>query len=204
MRNNIMLNLALTLAAGLLATGCATNLQHGTLNTPLGANKGPLGVIDHAQDMKNRIGWGTFTVFAIPVAPVTVNGVADKELMNQIKDAVAQAGYDVKMVDGPASAGSLPVLSCKVEKFSFRNYTWLFPAVFNWGTIKLDVAVTAPDGKVLWSKTYTGKGNGFYDFDTPVNNALTGILNELSADLSNADFKSAANVTAGFDHLSRR
>jgi hypothetical protein len=193
MKSKTMMNLALSLAVGLLATGCATNLQHGPLNTPLGAGKGPMGVTDHAQNMKNHIGWGTFTVFAIPVAPVTVNGEADKLLMDQIKDAVVQAGYDVKMVDSAGSAGSMPVLSCQVDKFSFRNYTWLFPAVFNWGTINLDVTITAPGGKVLWSKTYTGKGSGFYDFGTPVNNALTGILNDLSSDLSRADFKSPAS-----------
>ena len=188
-----MTNLALAIAVCFLATGCSTTLQHGRIYTTPTADKGPLGVAERAQNMKDRIGWGTYTIFAIPVAPVTVNGEPDTELMNQIKDAVVQAGYQVKMVDSASSAGSMPVLSCKVQKFGFRNYTWLFPIVFNWGTIRLDVTITAPDGKVLWNKTYTGKAHGFYDFDSTVNKALTTILNELSNDLLNADFKNTTN-----------
>jgi len=189
MKNKIITNLALAIAVGFMATGCSTTLQHGKIYTTPMADKGPMGVADHAQNMKGHIGWGTFTVFAIPVAPVTINGEADTELMNQIKDAVVQAGYQVKMVDSTSSAGAMPVLSCKVQKFGFRNYTWLFPVVFNWGNIQLDVTITAPDGKVLWNKTYTGKGSGFYDFNPTVNKALTTILNELSNDLLNADLK---------------
>jgi uncharacterized protein YceK len=193
MKNKMMTGLALTIAVGFLVTGCSTTLQHGKIYTTPTANKGPMGVANHAQNMKDHIGWGTLTIFAIPVAPVTVNGEADTELMNQIKDAVVQAGYQVEMVDSASSAGSMPVLSCKVEKFGFRNYTWLFPIVFNWGTIRLDVTITAPDGTVLWNKTYTGKGNGFYDFNPTVNEALTTLLNELSNDLLNADFKNTTN-----------
>lgn len=188
-----MKHLALTIAVGFLATGCSITLQHGKINTTAAADKGPMGVAEHAQNMKDRIGWGTFTVFAIPVAPVTVNGEADKELMNQIKDAVVQAGYQVKMVESASAAEGMPVLTCKVEKFGFRNYCWLFPLVLNWGTITLDTSVTAPDGKVLWHKTYTGKANGYYSFESTVNEALTSILNDLSSDLKNADFKGAPN-----------
>jgi hypothetical protein len=182
------------LAAGFLATGCSTTLQHGKINTNPMADKGSMGVTERAENMKDRIGWGTFTVFAIPVAPVTVNGEADKELMNQLKDAVEQAGYKATLVESANAAGGMPVLSCKVDKFSFRNYCWLFPLVLNWGTITLDTSVTAPDGKVLWHKTYTGKANGFYSFDSTVNEALTKVVNDLSSDLQQASFAITTNV----------
>lgn len=193
MKTRILTHLALLIIAGFLATGCSATLQHGPLVTTPGTDKGSLAVTGRAQNMNNRIGWGTFTVFAIPVAPVTLNGEGDVELMNQIKDAVVQAGYQVQTVDIGGAAANMPLLSCNVQKFGFRNYTYFFPLVFNWGTIQLQVSVTSPEGKVLWSKTYTGKGNGMYDFNTPVSNALTSILNELSRDLLKADFKSSAN-----------
>lgn len=183
-----MTKLGLAISVGFLATGCSTTLQHGKINTTPTADKGSMEVVEHAENMKERIGWGTFTVFAIPVAPVTVNGEPDKELMNQIKDAVIQAGYRAQMVENANAAGEMPVLTCKVEKFGFRNYCWLFPLVFNWGTITLDTSVTAPDGKVLWHKTYTGKANGYYSFESTVNEALTTIVNELSSDLQNTSF----------------
>jgi len=65
--------------------------------------------------------------------------------------------------------------------------------VFNWGTIRLDMTITAPDGKVLWNKVYTGKGHGYYSYAPPIKEALTTILNDLSNDLLNADFKGTTN-----------
>jgi hypothetical protein len=194
MKNNTMTNLALAIAVVFLATGCSTTLQHGKIYTTPTADKGPMGVDEHAQNITHRIGWGTFTVFAIPIAPVTINGEADTALMTQIKDAVAQAGYQVKMVDSNSPAGSMPVLHCRVLGFGFRNYTWFLPFVFNWGNIELKVSITATNGDMLWNKTYTGKANGFYDFDPTVNKALTTILNELSSDLLNADLKNPTNM----------
>jgi hypothetical protein len=75
MKNQTITNLALALAVGFLATGCTATLQHGKINTTPKADKGPMGVTQRADNMKDRIGWGTFTVFAIPVAPVTVDRV---------------------------------------------------------------------------------------------------------------------------------
>jgi hypothetical protein len=188
MKTRTPFSLVILCLAAVVATGCTATLQHGKLDGGNSTPKGPLGVSSRAQNMKQRIGWGTFTLFAIPVAPVTVNGEPDKELMNQIKAAAEQSGYTVKVVDNLGEAGDTPVLTCAVETFKFRNYTWLFPLVFNWGTIKLDAAVQGPNGKTLWAKSYTGKGRGFYSFDPTVNEALTTILNQMIADLSSAEF----------------
>lgn len=188
MRNKTAVTLLGMIVAGVLASGCTATLQHGKIYTSPMANKGSIGVAQRAENVKGRIGWGTLTIFAIPVCPVTLNGEPDSDLMQQIKYAVEQAGYKVQMVDSANSAGTSPVLSCKVEKFHFRNYTWLFPIVVNWGTIQLHVTITAPDGHAMWDKTYIGKGNGMYDFNPTVNSALNNILNELSSDLANAQF----------------
>ena len=190
MKYKLITNLLLALVAGFLSTGCTATLQHGTIYTQPTADKGPIGVTTHAENIHNHIGWGTLTVFAIPVVPVSLNGNGDTDLMLQIKDAVEQAGFKAKLVENATAADGAPVLTCRVEKFGFRNYTWLFPFVFNWGTIQLNVAIADSGGKTLWKKTYTGKANGFYDFDTPVNNALTTILNDLSSDLANLQLKS--------------
>jgi len=182
----------LSFVMGILAAGCTATLHHGAIHTMPVKDQGAISLAGTAQNMRHRIGWGTFTIFAIPVAPVTVNGDGDRDLMLQVKDAVEQAGFKTQIVDSSAAAGPLPVLSCKVQKFSFRNYTWLFPIVFNWGTIRLEATITQPDGKVMWTKTYTGKANGFYDFDPTVNSALTVILNEMASDLANAQFPGGA------------
>jgi len=193
MKSKTIVSLFFATLTGIMATGCTATLHHGQIYTTPTADRGPMGVSQRAENVKSHIGWGTLTIFAIPVCPVTLNGQGDSEFMNQIRDAVEHAGYKVQMVDSAGSAGSLPVLSCKVEKFSFRNYTWLFPIVFNWGTIRMEATITAPDGHVLWSKTYTGKANGMYDFNPTVNSALDSILNQLSNDLSTVQLAAAGS-----------
>jgi hypothetical protein len=182
---------ALVAAMAVVATGCTTTLNHGKFNDTACAPKGPVGVSAHAEKMKHRIGWGTLTIFSIPVAPVTVNGEPDRELMNQFKAAVEHCGYQVKLVENPGDAAGLPVLSCSVKKFKFRNNTWLFPLVLNWGTVMVDVSVKGSDGAALWSKSYTGKASGFYSFNSTVNKALTVLLNDMIADLRSTNFKAA-------------
>jgi len=121
-----MTNLALAIAACFLTTGCI-HLQHGEIISLRTADKGPMGVNERAQKMNGIAGFVTFTLFAIPIAPVMIAGEEDKELMNQIKDAVVKAGYQVKMVDNSNSAEGMPVLSCKVKRFKFWDYCYLFP-----------------------------------------------------------------------------
>ncbi|MGD0259535.1 MAG: hypothetical protein ABSD29_06890 [Verrucomicrobiota bacterium] len=187
---------ALLAAMTVVATGCTATLNHGKFSDIACPPKGPVGVSARAEKMPHRIGWGTFTVFAIPVAPVTVNGEPDKELMNQFKAAVEHCGYQAKLVQDPGDAAGLPVLSCSVKKFKFRNYTWLFPLVFNWGTVTVEVSVKGPDGTALWSKSYNGKASGLYSFNSTVNKALTVMLNEMIADLARTDFKAATGAKA--------
>ena len=46
--------------------------------------------------MPERPGWGTFTVFAIPIAPVHVsNGPGERIIMDKLKETLVQAGYRV-------------------------------------------------------------------------------------------------------------
>ena len=186
-----LFQLATLCAVAVLGSACSTTLEHGALNgTPSGA-KGRLGVASHAENMPSPIGYGTFTVFAIPVAPVTVTGQPNVELMNQVKAAVEHSGYSVKLVENGEAPG-MPVLSCSVKKFAFKNYTYFFPIVFNWGGIELDVTVKSPGGAILWSKSYTASGSGAYSFNSTVNGTLTKVLNQMIADLSTANFKTVA------------
>lgn len=172
-----------------LLTSCVVTLKHGKLNTPASPAAGTMAVAADATNMKSKIGSGTFTVFAIPVAKVTVQGEASKELMVQIKDAVTQMGYESKIVEKAEDSGDAPILTCNINKFKFKNYTWFFPIVFNWGSIIMEVAVKSPDGNILWNKTYTAKGSGSYSFNRPVSKALTRILNQMIADMTTPDFQ---------------
>ena len=172
-----------------LFSSCAVTLQHEKLNSPTTPATGKMAIASSAENMKSRIGSGTFTVFAISVEKVTVKGEASTELMIQIKDAVAQMGYDLKVVENPADSGGEPILTCNVSRFWFKNYTWFFPIVFNRGTIIMDVSIKSPEGNTLWNKRYAAKGRGTYSFNRPVKKALTRILNEMIADMITPEFR---------------
>ncbi len=176
-----------TLLLVLVLAGCTATLNHGDLGPQADDPRGEIAVVSQVENLPRPLGWGTITLFAIPVAPLTIaKGDGERKVMLQIRDAVAHAGYQPVDVATAADAGSLPVFQCRVKSFRFRNYTYFFPIVFNWGKIALDASVQDPAGNVLWSKSYSEGSMGGYGFSGPVNRAMTKILKKLSADLAAA------------------
>ncbi len=175
----------------LVCAGCSVNLGHNPLQPVSQGRTGEVLVKQSADGMSNRIGWGTFTAFAIPVARVTVDGKADEGLMLQIKSGLEHMGYSVRVVPDESQAAGLPVVTCRVNKFKFRNYTWFFPLVFNWGKIDVDMTLASGDGPV-WQKNIVGKASGFYSFEKTVNKALTRVLDQMVQEMSAAPVKTAA------------
>jgi hypothetical protein len=175
---------------------CTAKLQTGKLDAPSGEVEGEVAVKKCAKNMKQEIGWGSFTLFAIPVQKITVEGDADEELMRVIKETVEHVGYTAKVVEQPEDA-DCPVICVNVKKFFFYNYTWLAPLVFNWGNIEMEVSVKSPQGETLWSKDYKGSGTGFYHFDPTVNMALNKVLNQMVVDLASPEFKKAVFEAQG-------
>jgi hypothetical protein len=175
----------------LLSTlGCSVNLQHRPLD-PVTRVSGQMALQKNAQNMTGNIGWGTITAFAIPVARVTVNGQADEELALQVKSALEHLGYSVQLVTDAGAGGGAPYMECHVNRFKFRNYTWFFPLVWNWGKVDVTMKVTAP-GQQPWQQQYVGKAVGFYSFEGTVNKALTRMLNQMVRDLAARQQKTAA------------
>lgn len=177
-----------------LLCGCTVNLGHRELQPVAQLQTGEVAVMHAAAGMSNKIGWGTLTAFAIPVARVTINGKADEDLMLQIKSGLEHLGYSVRVVPDAAQAGDLAVLSCQVNKFKFRNYTWFFPLVFNWGKIDVNMSLAAAGQAPMWEKHIVGKASGFYSFEKTIQKALTKVLDQMIQDMSTSRTKSA---TAG-------
>src|SRR3989442_10826843 len=102
-----MQRMASTMVLVVLCAACGVRLDP-KVPHDLGARRdGTVGSRDTARGMPARVGWGTFTVFAIPVAPVHIeNGQGEKIVMDKIRETLTPAGYpvgDAKGVgDGPA------------------------------------------------------------------------------------------------------
>ena len=172
--------------------GCTVNLAHNPLQPVAHQQTGEVLVHQSAAGMSNSIGWGTITPFVIPVARVTVNGKADEDLMLQIKSGLEHMGYSVRVVSDASAAGGLPVLTCQVNRFKFRNFTWLFPLVFNWGTIDVNMSLAAAGRPPIWQKNIVAKASGFYSFEKTVSKALTRVLDQMIRDMSAVQMKTAA------------
>lgn len=188
------LELGTAILASLVLMSCTVTLQHGPLISPQEPGHGEMALSSRAENMKSRIGSGTFTLFAIPIAAVTVEGAADKHLMQLTKDAVVKMGYTAVIVESPEDSAGTPILSCRVKKFKFKNYTYFFPLVFNWGTVAMDISVSSSAGKVLWTKSYQEGGRGWYAFTPTVEEALTKILNRMISDMTTPAFKEIVGI----------
>jgi len=156
---------------------------------PARTRSGVVATAPSATGIDGHVGWGRFTVFAIPIVPVYVTGDANAEVMAQVRDALVKAGY--KPTTGAPGKGK--VLTCHVEKISYNNYTWLFPIVPTWGSITLRTNLSS-GGNVLWSHQSSGSGSTFNFFDgyTSANSkAMTEALNDMVTAFAGDDFNAA-------------
>lgn len=176
-------------------------MQHGKLDQPAQTCSGTINISKSAvgserkpKGASGRVGWGRFTVFAIPVVPIYVTGDGNTEVMNQIQAALTQVGYKVETTDG-SGVGTGKVLVCKVDEFKYNNYTWIFPFVPTWGRIKLDVSLMGPDQRVLWNRQFEGQATSWLWFCNAYSRAAkastTEILNNMISAFSSDEFRAA-------------
>jgi hypothetical protein len=177
----------------LMTAGCSVALNHGELAAPQRTYTDPIQLSSRSEGINGKVGWGRITVFYIPCVPIHVQGNGNEEVMNQIRDALQQAGYKVNVVETQSSPGA-PVLKCKVTNFWFNNYTWLFPFVPTWGNIDLTVSLERPGGQTAWERDFHGHGwsaNFFDGYSSAANKAMTSILNEMVVAFGSDDFHRA-------------
>ena len=183
------------LAVSLCGLGCAVNLQHGQLLQPANARSGVVGYERLSDGLDGKVGWGRFTVFAIPIVPIYITGDDSdgaEQLMLQIRDALEQAGYRASVVSSGAASG--PVLRCNVQKFEYMNYTWVFPIVPTWGSIQLTTSLVGPDGRILWTRSFSGSGsslNFFNGYTSAAKKSMNQILNPMVEAFAAHDFYAA-------------
>lgn len=182
-----MNRIRVTMFGLLLVAGCGIHLDP-KVPSGLGTQReGSVNMGAGARGMPSRAGWGTFTVFAIPVAPVRVtNGPGEQIVMAKLKETLAGAGY--RSVEGGVP-GETPVLECDVKRFRFRNYTYFFPLVFTWGGVDLDLKLVGREGQPLWQRSYRGKNfNLAYSFTRAANRSMEQVLEQFGRDAAGEEF----------------
>lgn len=186
---------ATTLAlAVVVSSGCSVALRHEPLGSPTQLRSEQLAVSRRAEGIDGKVGWGRFTVFYIPLIPVYITGKdGNEQVMDFVRDGLRRAGYRITTTEGPTHL-SLPVLTCKIEKFWYNNYTWLFPFVPTWGNTHINLALTTNDGRTLWARAFKGSGftlNFTDGYSIAANESMEEILNEMVREFSSQDFQLA-------------
>ena len=193
------------LLVSLPLAACTIMLKDRPLDGSQVAPAGSLQAAPSASGIEGRVGWARISMFAIPVVPIFVADgsktsstntraqIANREVMKQVRRALAHAGYEV--TDAPAGAASGRALECNVERFKFNNYTWLIPIVPAWGSARLTLTVRDPAGAALWTQSFEGSGfslNLFEGFSGAANQSMREILNAMVPAFQTPEFRSAA------------
>ena len=178
----------------LLASGCSITPSHKELKRPATLAHGNVTTAASATGMPSgKVGWGRITLFAIPVAPVHVEGDASRDTMNFVRDALTTAGYTVSTAESSVPASG-PLLTVGIKQYKFNNYTWLAPLIFSWGRIELDATLRGTDDSVLWSKSYLGKGTSVHitqGFTNSAEKCMTRVLDQMVVDFGSPAFTGA-------------
>lgn len=152
---------------------------------------GTVSVSQKASGVSERVGWGTLTVFAIPVAPAHFEADAGEKVMKGVSDALAISGYSPSIT---GAVGGKKRVVCNVKESSFRNYTYFFPIVFTWGRLTLDVSVVNSNGTTVWNRSAKGGSFNLYPlggFEAAGRSSITKALNTLATDFSSPEFSAA-------------
>jgi hypothetical protein len=182
------------MGVALLAAGCSITPRHNELERPAKLAQGNVAVAGTATGMPaGKVGWGRITMFAIPVAPVHVQGDMSRDTMSFVRDALTTAGYSVDNAENGVRARG-PLLTVGIRQYKFNNYTWLAPLIFTWGRIELDASLRGADDHVLWSKTYLGKGTSVHvteGFSNSAAKCMTRVLDQMVVDFGTPAFAGA-------------
>jgi len=185
-----------TLAILMVTSGCSVSLKPQPLTSPVQTYSEQVAVSRRAEGIDGKVGWGRFTVFYIPLVPVYIEGGdGNEQVMQQVGDALQQAGYKVAVVDGSEPSLPAPLLKCKVEKFWFNNYTWFFPVVPTWGEVRLTLSLFSKDGeKLLWSRSFSGDASTFNftnGYSIAANKSMKIILDDMVREFASDEFHRA-------------
>lgn len=192
---------SLCLLLSVVTTGCSINsIQHEGIQAPVASRQGTVTVADKASGFTGgKVGWGRLSPFAIPVAPVYIQGDESSQLMSNIAEALVLAGYQTAGVSDQTS-GNGTVLHCNVEKYRFSNYTWLAPIVPTWGSVVVTLSLVNGDGDVLWSNGFDGGGftlNFTDGYNIASRESMTQVLNKMVEAFTTDAFYQAVTTTPG-------
>jgi hypothetical protein len=174
-------------------SGCSITPRHDAIKPPPKPASGEVKALAPTGFPADRVGWGRFTLFSIPIVPIHVNGDGPTALMQYVHEALELSGYHVTDVRNDAPTNG-PLLHVEVLRYRFNNYTWLFPIVPTWGRIELKASLVLSDGSSVWDHTFKAKGStlNFTDgYTIAAAQCTTSIMQQMVNEFSREPFVTA-------------
>jgi hypothetical protein len=156
--------------------------------------------VDDIRDSKDGVGRATATLFAFTVGGIVTATPLGEQVALQVADALRFAGYDVQPVDGGYLRDQHdPSVIVEIERFWFKNYNLFWPIVPTWGDVTLGFRVQAPQGRILYDRSFNASGTSYClegecAFTTASSEALTEILNQIVDVATSAEFRRALGL----------
>ncbi|WNO08742.1 hypothetical protein [Teredinibacter sp. KSP-S5-2] len=174
----------------LFASACSINkLQHSKAKPLENQRSGKITVDRKATGLSgDKVGWGRFSLLAIPVVPVGIHGDESLHIMGSVRAALEAAGYNVDKTSA-YSVLNAAHLRVHVTKLRFSNYTPFLPIpiplVPTWGIAKVELRLEDRDGAAIWQQEVIGRSSNLKFWDG-YNAAARGVMNNLVKNMAKA------------------
>ena len=197
--------LIIIVLSSLFGSGCSINqLTHEGLSPQAVKRSGTVVLADKAEGLNgSKVGWGRITLFAIPVVPIYIGGDESIQLMENIQEALTLAGYTAPPL-GASPVNGGPVLHATVNRLRYSNYTWLVPFIPTWGGMSVTLSLVDKNGKVAWTREFTGKGftMNFTDgYNIASRESMSEMLDAMVVAFISDDFYNAAQAVTVASNL---
>lgn len=184
-----------------LGAGCSiAPLSHEGLAEHQATRSGTLNIAEKAEGLPgSKVGWGRLTPFAIPIVPIYIQGDESIDLMNNIKEALALAGYTANTVSADGQAGNALTLHATVNKKRYSNYTYFAPLVPTWGSMDVTLSLQDAIGEKVWEQNFRGGGftmNFFDGYNIASRESMTEILDQMVIAFDSDEFYGAISDLA--------
>ena len=170
--------LILLLVAGWTLSGCTTWVQARAPRPPVPPNPAtggePVAVDGTIEGLPEKLGFNTFTLFAIPIGRIRLDPkLATPLIIEGLEAALEGAGRSpVSAADHPDA----PRLVTRIRKMRFHSYRW--PVVIvAWGRLELSIALVDAGGIECWQRTYEVRDHQA-SFGRVIENMVNGALHE--------------------------
>jgi len=144
------------------------------------------------EGTETQVGTNTWTLVAIPIAPIYANSEVNKKVRDALEEAMEGADIRVEVTDSVKSCNR--TITGQIQEFWFTSYNWFWPFCKEKGSIEVELMLLNQTSNRIWQKKYFAKVSKFtfggaYGYGGMIKKAMNKILKDIQQDLNSNQFK---------------